>query len=903
MNPDQNFIDELKVNEDSLIQGVGERLGLKTAQVSAVVGLLAEGSTVPFIARYRKEKTGSLDEVQVRDIEHLFNAATNLENRRIEIIRGIFNQGKLTEPLYENISRAATAAELEDIYAPYKRKKKTRGMLALERGLGPLAEAMKELETEPLRVRAAEFVRPADPAQESALDAGPEAVPDAQQNLSVPTVEAALQGAMDIIAEELSQDTRNRAAIKAFYRKDGRIVVTASGEKGKGDEEAKKTSTYQMYWDYGESLSRIKAHRILAINRGERERVLNVTIDVDENAAVLLLQGNYELHNDYHRTAVEDGVKRLLSPAVIREIRGDHSEEADDHGISIFAENLKNLLMQQPIKGTRVLGIDPGIRTGTKCAFLDDTGKYLGNMVFYNHRPEEAKKLLLQGIKQYDVQLAAVGNGTGSRDVQELVSQVIAENNLELLYTVVDEDGASVYSAGDIAREEFPNLDLTIRGAVSIGRRLQDPLAELVKIDPKSIGVGLYQHDLNQRKLSESLDEVVSSVVNNVGVNLNTASVSLLKYVSGINSALARKLVSYRDEKGRITNREELVTVSGMGPKSYEQCAGFLKIPESTEPLDNTWVHPENYAAAREIRDMLGNSTTTGALSSASVTATPFAAATLATAVIAELKEKHGIGDTTISDIVEELKKPNRDPRDGYPRPITRKGVLNFEDLAEGMTVTGKVKNVVDFGAFVDLGIKETALVHISELSDHFIKDPLGTVKVGDVLEFKIISLDTDRRRISLSRKQGKAAAQPGTAQPGTVQAGTPGTPPAGAVHGAASGRGTSGPRTDGPHPGGHGGPGFRPAGHGKPGSPPAARPHAEGPRTGDRPEGIRRDRTPGTPSAGKSTFRPGPPAGSVPRQRSAAEDDGTMYTLADALRTATRKNGDRTTGNKNRKK
>ncbi|MDR1444211.1 MAG: helix-hairpin-helix domain-containing protein [Treponema sp.] len=845
MNLDKNFIDELKVNEDSLIQGIGEKMGLKTAQVLAVTGLLAEGSTVPFIARYRKEKTGSLDEVQVRDIEHLFNAAKNLENRRIEIIRGIYGQGKLTEPLYENISRAATAAELEDIYAPYKRKKKTRGMLAQERGLGPLAEAVKELETEALRARAAEFVRPADAA------AGPEAVPDAQQDLSVPTVEAALQGAMDIIAEELSQDTKNRAAIKAFYRRDGRIMVAASGEKGKGDEEAKKTSTYQMYWDYGESLSRIKAHRILAINRGEREGVLNVTIDVDENAAVLMLQGNYELHNDYHRTAVEDGVKRLLSPAVIREIRGDHSEEADDHGISIFAENLKNLLMQQPIKGTRVLGIDPGIRTGTKCAFLDDTGKYLGNMVFYNHRPEDAKKLLLQGIKQYDIQLAAVGNGTGSRDVQELVSQVIAENNLELLYTVVDEDGASVYSAGDIAREEFPNLDLTIRGAVSIGRRLQDPLAELVKIDPKSIGVGLYQHDLNQRKLSESLDEVVSSVVNSVGVNLNTASVSLLKYVSGINSALARKIVSYRDERGRITNREELVTVSGMGPKSYEQCAGFLKIPESAEPLDNTWVHPENYAVAREIRTILGNSTTTGTLSSAAIAA----------ATIAELKEKHGVGDTTISDIVDELKKPNRDPRDGYPRPITRKEVLNFEDLAEGMMVTGKIKNVVDFGAFVDLGIKETALVHVSELSDHFIKDPLGTVKVGDVLEFKIVSLDTDRRRIGLSRKQGKAAAQPGTAH--AAQAGTSGTPAA---------------RGETPY--------SRPA-----------------PRTGNGYGGdsARRDRAPGIPPAGKNAFRPGPAAGQRPRP--AQEDDGTTYTLADALRTATRKNKDQGAGGKNRKK
>jgi uncharacterized protein len=422
---------------------------------------------------------------------------------------------------------------------------------------------------------------------------------------------------------------------------------------------------------------------------------------------------------------------------VIREIRGDQGDEADDHGISVFSQNLKNLLMQQPIKGTRVLGIDPGIRTGTKCAFLDDTGKYLGNVVIYNHKTEEAKAALLKGIKNYDVQLIAVGNGTGGKDVQAIVSQIITENNLDVLYTVVDEDGASVYSAGDIAREEFPDLDLTIRGAISIGRRLQDPLAELVKIDPKAIGVGLYQHDLNQKKLSDMLDEVVSSVVNNVGVNLNTASVSLLKYVSGINSSLAKKIVKYRDDKGKIASREELITVPGMGPKSYEQCAGFLKIPESPEALDNTWVHPENYGAARQIREKLQSA----------------AATNLNAAELDSLKETYGLGDATLRDIVEELKKPNRDPREGYPKPIMQKGVVTFEDLAEGMTITGKIKNVVDFGAFVDLGIKETALVHISELSDSYVKDPLDLVKVGDVLEFRIVSLDGDRRRIGLSRK------------------------------------------------------------------------------------------------------------------------------------------------------
>ena len=725
MELSKEYIGGLTVNEIALMKRIAEQLSINLNQVSAVVGLLAEGSTVPFIARYRKEATGSLDEVQVRDVDHHFSSGKNLETRRIEIIRGIFDQGKLTEPLYDNIVKAATLTELEDIYALYKRKKKTRGMVAQEKGLEPLADAMLELDGDAVRAKAAEFITENTETPE----------------LSVATVDDALQGAMDIIAERVSQTPENRAQVKKFYIADGRIIV-----KGIGDEEVKKTSTYQMYWEYTEPLSQIKPHRILAINRGERENILDVTIDVDENAAAEMLQRKYTIHNDYHKTAIEDGLKRLLSPAVVRELRGDQGDEADDHGISVFSQNLKNLLMQQPIKGTRILGVDPGIRTGTKCAFLDDTGKYLGNFVIYNHKVEEAKQMILRGVKDYMVQLIAIGNGTGTKDVQEIVSQVINENNLDVLYTVVDEDGASVYSASDIAREEFPELDLTIRGAISIGRRLQDPLSELVKIDPKSIGVGLYQHDVNQKKLSESLDEVVSSVVNNVGVNLNTASVSLLKYVSGINSSLAKKIVKYREEKGKIASREELTSVPGMGPKSFEQCAGFLKIPESPDPLDNTWVHPENYEIARVIRETI---TTTGGLN-------PDAAKAL--------KEKHNVGDTTINDIVDELKKPNRDPRDGYPKPIMQKGVVTFEDLHEGMMITGKIKNVVDFGAFVDLGIKETALIHISELSDSYVKDPMSVVKVGDVLEFRIIGLDLDRRRISLSRKSQASAGSQGQA-------------------------------------------------------------------------------------------------------------------------------------------
>ncbi|TYT78725.1 helix-hairpin-helix domain-containing protein [Treponema phagedenis] len=715
------FIESLSVNEVDIMKRIAEELSITVNQVSAVISLVAEGCTIPFISRYRKEKHGSLDEVQVRDCDKLFKSYTNLETRRLEIVRGIFAAGKLTESLYENIMKAVTLAELEDIWLPFKKKKKTRGMLAAERGLQPLADLMKELDDEALKKKAEEFIKTGcDP-----------------EELNVPTAADALAGASDIIAEEIAQDSQNRADVRDFFMKTGRFEV-----KGVGDEEAAKVSVYQMYWDYAEPLNEIKPHRVLAINRGEREGVLEVKIVVDIDEAIELLQAHFTFHNKYHKEAIADGLVRLLAPAVLREIRSDLAENADDHGINIFSENLKHLLMTQPIKGTRTLGVDPGIRTGTKCAALDATGKYLGSFVIYQHKAEEAKSALQKAIKEYDVQLIAVGNGTGSHEVQEIVADVIKTHYPDVLFTVVDEDGASVYSAGDVAREEFPDLDLTIRGAISIGRRLQDPLAELVKIDPKSIGVGLYQHDLNQKKLSEQLDEVVSSVVNNVGVNLNTASASLLKYVSGITSSLAKKIVSYRESDGVFTDREQLKKVSGMGPKTFEQCAGFLKIPESTNPLDNSWVHPENYAAGKIIYEMLHKN------------------AEVSSELRGKIKTDYNIGEQTINDIIEELKKPNRDPREDCPKPIMQQGVLTFEDLKTGMTVKGKIKNVVDFGAFVDLGIKETALLHISEMSDSFISDPLEAVKVGDIVECKIIALDEDRRRISLSRKSGAGQAK-----------------------------------------------------------------------------------------------------------------------------------------------
>ena len=561
------FIEGLSVNEADIMKKIAEELNIKVAQVSAVISLVNEGCTIPFISRYRKEMHGSLDEVQVRDSDRLFKSYTNLETRRLEIVRGIFAAGKLTDSLYENIMKAGTLTELEDIWLPFKKKKKTRGMLAVERGLQALADLMKELETAPLEEKAKEFI-----------------VTDSEtEELNVPTAEDALQGAADIIAEEISEDTENRKAVHDYFIKTGKFEV-----KGLGDEETAKTSVYQMYWDYSENLNETQPHRVLAINRGEREGVLEVKIDVSIEDAISLLQNKYTLNNDYHKEAIADGLVRLLAPAVLREIRSNLADTADEHGINIFSENLKHLLMTQPIKGTRVLGVDPGIRTGTKCAALDETGKYLGSFVIYQHKAEEAKFLVLEAVKKYNVQLIAVGNGTGSHEVQEIVSAVIKESCPDVLFTVVDEDGASVYSAGDVAREEFPDLDLTIRGAISIGRRLQDPLAELVKIDPKSIGVGLYQHDLNQKKLSEELDAVVGSVVNNVGVNLNTASASLLKYVSGVSSSLAKKIVARREAEGIFTDREQLKNVGGMGPKSFEQCAGFLKIPESSNPLDNS---------------------------------------------------------------------------------------------------------------------------------------------------------------------------------------------------------------------------------------------------------------------------------------------------------------------------
>ena len=724
----QENIDALKVNEVEIMKKIAGELTITISQVSAVISLVAEGCTIPFIARYRKEKHGSLDELQVRECDHLFTSYRNLEERRIEIVQGIFKQNKLTETLYNSVMGAKTMTELEDLWAPFKKKKKTRGMMAQEKGLEPLADFIAgENNDAAVEEKAKEFIK----------------TDNEDSSLNVETAEDAINGAKDILAERISQDTKNRESLHDLYMAEGNIKTKGIVPDGMNEKDAEESSTYKMYWDYSEPLNQVKPHRILAINRAEREGALEVTLDVDVESGVKEIQKKFKSSNKYYSEAIEDGVVRLLSPAVLREIRSDETDEADNHGIGIFSENLKNLLMTQPIKGSRVLGVDPGIRTGTKCAALDETGKYLGYFLIKQVAdPEGSYKAIAEAIDKYDIQVVAVGNGTGSQEVQAIVSKVLSEeySDADVRYTVVDESGASVYSASDIAREEFPDLDLTIRGAISMGRRLQDPLAELVKIDPKAIGVGLYQHDVNQKKLSDTLDEVVGSVVNQVGVNLNTASYMLLKYVSGITSSTAKKIVAYRDANGKIMSREDLKKVPGLGPKAFEQCAGFLKIAESENPLDNTWVHPENYEVAKEILPLVqkGEKLTADFKKS--------------------LAEKYNVGETTINDIAEELAKPNRDPRDGYPAPIMQKGVLNFEDLKVGMKVTGKIRNVVDFGAFVDIGLHETGLIHISELSDTFVSNPMDIIKVGDVKEFTIIDLDAIRKRISLSLKSDAAS-------------------------------------------------------------------------------------------------------------------------------------------------
>ncbi len=705
----QEFIDKLVKDEAKIIKTISDSLSIKNYQVTKTVELIDEGATVPFISRYRKEMTGSLDEVQVRNIEQSLSTQRNLETRKIEVIKGIFSQNLLDSVIYENILKSKTITEVEELYLPYKKKKKTRAMIAIEKGLEPLANIILLLNEKHVESKATEFINP---------------------EKEILSIKDAINGAMDIIAERISQNIELRENIKKYFNE--RVFLISEGQK----EEDK--STYKNYYKFKEIVKNIKPYQIMAINRGEKEGELKTKFDYDEielSKLVLNDFGNFRINNKYYSLAIEDGLKRLLLPSIIREIKSNVTDSSEEHSIGIFAKNLKDLLMQSPIKKTRVIGVDPGIRTGTKCAVIDHNGNYIDNFLFYNHSSDKAKSLIVENVKKYNTQLIAIGNGTGSHEVQEIISQAITDNSLNVEFTIVPEDGASVYSASEIAGQEFPQLDLTIRGAISIGRRLQDPLSELVKIDPKSIGVGLYQHDLNQKKLSDSLDNVVESVVNQVGVNLNTASVSLLKHISGISNTIAKNIVKHREEKGEIKSRKDLKVIQGIGAKVFEQAAGFLMLPDSENILDNTWIHPENYKLGKIIFDKMKSGDN------------------ISQDFKNELIKTYSVGEATINDIIEAVKKPGRDPREDYPKPIMQTGVVNFENLKVGSKIKGKVKNVVDFGAFIDIGIKETALLHVSEMSNRFIKNPMELVKIGDVLDIKIISIDALRKRVSVSLK------------------------------------------------------------------------------------------------------------------------------------------------------
>ena len=690
---------------------LSKELGLKPAYVKNVIDMLDEGNTIPFIARYRKEQTGEMTDVTLRELFTRLNYLRSLEARKEEVTRLIAQQDKLTDDLKAEIDVAETLQRLEDLYRPFRPKRRTRASMAKEKGLEPLA---------------VELIRPGK--SEPEFSSYIKSFVDPEKG--VETVEDALQGAMDIIAEDIADDPDFRALVKNIYWKNAMLVVDAV------DKEAK--SVYEMYYSYREPVSKVPNHRVLAINRGEKEKHLKVSLTFDETLATDKIKAKtakgLTFTAGYVESAVDDGCKRLLFPSVEREIRNDLTERAEEEAIKVFALNLEPLLMQPPIKGKVVLAIDPGFRTGCKVAVVDETGKLLDNTTVYPTEPQnkidETKKTLKKLIEKYNVGIISIGNGTASRETEAVVASLITELDRRIPYAIVNEAGASVYSASEVGQKDFPNHDVTVRGAASIGRRLQDPLAELVKIDPKHIGVGQYQHDLNQTKLDEALTGVVEDSVNRVGVDLNTASPSLLRYVSGISTKVANGIVSHREEKGSFKSRQELLKVKGLGDKTFKQCAGFLRIPEGTDPLDNTGVHPESYEVARKLVKIGYKDRE-----------------------LPKLAEELGVGLPTLTDIVLELEKPGRDPRDEMPKPILREDILKLEDLSKDMVLNGTVRNVVDFGAFIDIGVKQDGLVHVSQLSNRFIKHPKEVVKVGDIVKVKILDVDKDKGRISLSMK------------------------------------------------------------------------------------------------------------------------------------------------------
>ena len=727
----------------NIVTSIAEELNIKPIQVEKTIELIDEGNTIPFIARYRKEATGGLSDETLRELGEKLTYLRNLENRKIEVLKSIESQGKLTSEVKQAVEEAKTLAEVEDIYRPYKQKKKTRASIAKAKGLEPLAKIiLQQKETKPLEEIAAEYVSNVENVDKE----------EAKEGI-VADISEAIQGALDIIAEDISDNANYRKQIKRIYYRESVLETKAVSKEVK--------SSYEMYYDFTEKVNRLPSHRILAVNRGEKEKFLKVKIEKPEEKIINLIERNVikgeTQFTSYLKESILDSWKRLIEPSIDREIRSDLTEKAEEKAIKVFGKNAKQLLLSAPIKNLTVIGFDPAYRTGCKIAVIDETGKVLDTTTIYPTEPqndiENATKILLALIEKYDVNMFAIGNGTASRESEIFVADVIkkAKEKLgkDVYYAIVSEAGASVYSASKLATEEYPDINVSLRGAISIARRLQDPLAELVKIDPKSIGVGQYQHDVDQKKLTESLTGVVEDAVNKVGVDINTATPSLLSYVSGINKKVADNIVKYRDENGKIKERKELLKVPKLGKSAFEQCAGFIRIFEGKNALETTAVHPESYIVAEKLLEHIGYSkedlTNKEKLKEIK--------SKLATINITTMANELEVGEMTLNDIIQELSKPGRDPREEMPKPVLRNDILKFEDLREGQILTGTVRNVTDFGAFVDIGVKHDGLVHISELSNNFVKNPSDIVSVGDIVKVKVIGIDQDRQKVQLSMK------------------------------------------------------------------------------------------------------------------------------------------------------
>ena len=716
----------------NIVNIIAEELNIKTSQVEATIKLIDEGNTIPFIARYRKEVTGGLSDETLRDLGERLTYLRNLETRKNEVKNSIESQGKLTEEIVENLENAMTLADVEDIYRPYKQKKKTRATVAKAKGLEPLANIiMLQNEKKDILEIAKEYVN---------------------EEKEVNSVDEAIQGAKDIIAENISDNAEYRKMIKKICYREGVILTKASNSEEK--------SSYEMYYDFSEKINRIPSHRILAINRGEKEEYLKVHIEKPEEFILSKIKHNVIKGETQFKhileEAIEDGYKRLIEPSIDRELRSDLTEKAEEKAIKVFGKNAKQLLLAAPLKGITVMGFDPAYRTGCKIAVIDETGKVLATTTVYPTEPQNdiqgAKKELIELINKYNVSMIAIGNGTASRESESFVAEMLKELDKDVYYTIVSEAGASVYSASKLATQEYPDINVSLRGAISIARRLQDPLAELVKIDPKAIGVGQYQHDVNQTKLTETLSGVVEDAVNKVGVDVNTATPSLLSYVAGINKTIANNIVKYRDENGKLKERKDLLKVPKLGKVAFEQCAGFIRVFDGKNPLEVTAVHPESYEIAEKLLNKIGYKkeelTNKDILNEIKEK--------LATLNIANTAKELEVGEMTLKDIVDELSKPGRDPREDMPKPILRADVLKFEDLKEGQILSGTVRNVTDFGAFVDIGVKYDGLVHISNLSNGYVKNPSEIVSVGDVVKVKVIGIDSEKKKVQLSMKDCK---------------------------------------------------------------------------------------------------------------------------------------------------